>query len=363
MTPSETTPSGARIAESAPGKPEGRAASPRRAEKTDKPEGRAASQRRAEGTPSKPEGRAVSQRRAEKTDWTVLDLLKWTAQHFASQGIASARLDAECLLAHALGVDRLRLYVDFEKPVMEQERARFRELVRRRAGERIPVAQLTGRKEFWSLDLEVTPDVLVPRPETETLVGAALDLCPEPDAPLRILDVGTGSGAIALALAKERPRAEVTATDVSDAALAVAGANAERLELCDRIRFVAGSLLEPVAGERFDLIVSNPPYIAESERDALPPELAHEPEVALFAPEDGVALLRALAGGVADLLAPGGGVAFELAPAQAPRVADWCREAGLLDVHIIRDLEQRPRVVAARAAESEASGGAGSEAG
>ena len=345
MTPPGTTSPGIRIAESSEDR---------------KSEGRAASGTRAKST-SVPEGRAASGTRAKGNDWTVLDLLQWTARHFATQGIASPRLDAECLLAHSLGVDRLRLYVDFEKPVFEAERAGFRELVRRRATDRIPVAQLIGRKEFWSLDLAVTPDVLVPRPETETLVTAALDLCPRTDAELRILDVGTGSGAIALALATERPLAQVTATDVSAAALAVARTNAERLGLSDRIRFVEGSLLEPVAGERFDLIVSNPPYVAESARAGLPPELAHEPDVALFAPDDGLALLRELAFGVSDLLGPGAGAAFELAPDQADQVVGWCREAGLLDVETSRDLEQRLRVVVARAVG--VSGGAGPPAG
>ncbi|HEY5657954.1 MAG TPA: HemK/PrmC family methyltransferase, partial [Myxococcota bacterium] len=147
--------------------------------------------------------------------WTVLDLLRWTTGHLTDRGIESARLDAECLLAHALGVERLRLYIDFDKPVSGPERDAFRELVRRRAGDRVPVAQLVGRKEFWSMPLRVTRDVLAPRPETETLVAAALDLLPDSASPSRVLDVGTGSGAVALAIARERPRAVITATDLS----------------------------------------------------------------------------------------------------------------------------------------------------
>ena len=174
-------------------------------------------------------------------NWTILELLRWTTEHFAKQGIESPRLDAECLLAHALGVDRLRLYVEFDKPLAPAERAGFRELVRRRAEQRVPVAQLIGRKEFWSLPLAVTPDVLTPRPETETLIEAALELAPDRDAELQILDVGTGSGAVALALASERPKARVTASDVSAAALAVARDNAERLELSGRVGALEGS--------------------------------------------------------------------------------------------------------------------------
>jgi len=289
----------------------------------------------------------VTQPQAEKT-WTILELLRWTTDHFAKQGIETARLDAECLLAHALGVDRLRLYVEFDKPLGPAERSGFRELVRRRSELRVPVSQLVGRREFWSLSLAVTKDVLTPRPETETLIEVALELAPERDAELQILDVGTGSGAVALALASERPKARVTATDISPAALAVARGNAERLELAGRVRFVAGSLFEPVAAERFDLVVSNPPYLSDAPGAAYAPELAHEPREALFAQEQGLALLRALAQGVRERLLPGGAAAFEVSPEQGDRVAGWCREAGLLDVAQRRDLGRRVRVVCGR---------------
>lgn len=289
----------------------------------------------------------MTQPQAEKT-WTILELLRWTTDHFAKQGIETARLDAECLLAHALGVDRLRLYVEFDKPLGPAERSGFRELVRRRSELRVPVSQLVGRREFWSLSLAVTKDVLTPRPETETLIEVALELAPERDAELQILDVGTGSGAVALALASERPKARVTATDISPAALAVARGNAERLELAGRVRFVAGSLFEPVAAERFDLVVSNPPYLSDAPGAAYAPELAHEPREALFAQEQGLALLRALAQGVRERLLPGGAAAFEVSPEQGDRVAGWCREAGLLDVAQRRDLGRRVRVVCGR---------------
>jgi release factor glutamine methyltransferase len=195
--------------------------------------------------------------------WTVLELLRWTTAHFAAKGIESARLDAELLLASTLGCERLRLYLDFEKPVAAEERARFRALVRRRGEERVPVAYLTGVREFWSLPLSVTPDVLIPRPDTETLVAAVLARRPEREAPLAVLDIGTGSGAIALALAVERPRAMVTASDLSEAALAVARQNAEALGLSERVRLLTGDVFAPVEGERFDVIASNPPYVAE----------------------------------------------------------------------------------------------------
>jgi release factor glutamine methyltransferase len=280
--------------------------------------------------------------------WTILELLRWTTGHFASRGIESARLDAECLLAHVLGVDRLRLYVDFEAPVGASERAAFRELVRARADERVPVAQLVGVKEFWSLPFKVTRDVLIPRPDSETLVSAALDLLPDPEARKTVLEIGTGSGAVAVAIARERPRAHLVATDISQAALEIARENADVHGVADRIRWASGNLFEPVAGERFDVIVSNPPYVAENLRDELPPELAHEPEEALFGGEDGTSVLAQLIAQVGAMLVPGGGVAVELAPEQAPRVVEWCREAGLSDAKTYRDLNRQIRVVAAR---------------
>jgi release factor glutamine methyltransferase len=287
--------------------------------------------------------------------WTVLELLRWTKDHFAARGIESPRLDAECLLAHALGTDRLRLYLDFDKPVEAAERARFRELVRRRADERRPVAQLTGRKEFWSLTFEVTPDVLVPRPETEGLVAWLLDQLPDREAELDVLDLGTGSGAIAVALATELPKARVTASDVCPAALAVAERNARAHGVADRVRVLAGDGFAPVAGERFDAVLANPPYVAEDEAASLAPELRHEPRAALFAGADGTALLRRLAAEVGDFLAPDGRVAFEVGVGQAEAVAAWLREAGLREVASLRDLSDRPRVVVGRSAHGRSS--------
>jgi release factor glutamine methyltransferase len=282
--------------------------------------------------------------------WTVLDLLRWTTAHFGQRGIETARLDAECLLAHALETERLRLYLEFDKPVEESERARFRALVKRRGTERVPVAHLTGQKEFWSLPLRVTPDVLTPRPDTETLVQAALDRLPGREAAARILDVGTGSGAIALALLSERPKATGVGTDVSAAALAVARENTEALGLRDRLELRAGALFAPVAGERFDLIVSNPPYLAESEAPGLAPELAFEPKQALFAGPLGTEVLQALVEGALAQLGPNGFLLLEVAPAQAPIVAGWMRTAGFEDVSVHDDLGRRPRVVSGRLA-------------
>ncbi|HEX5064601.1 MAG TPA: peptide chain release factor N(5)-glutamine methyltransferase [Myxococcota bacterium] len=281
--------------------------------------------------------------------WSVLELLRWTTAHFAERGIETARLDAECLLAHALGTSRLRLYLDFEKPVVETERAVFRELVRRRAAERIPVSQLVGRKEFWSLSLRVTRDVLTPRPDTETLVAAALELLPPArTAPIRVLDLGTGSGAIALALASERTDLALFAVDLSQEALKVAQQNAEELGMAERIRFLAGDGFEPVKGLRFDAVVSNPPYVDPAERSTLAPELAHEPEQAVFAGESGLAMLRRIAAEAPGWLEAGGTLILEHGPDQANAVAKACREAGFGEIALRRDLSGRPRVTSAR---------------
>jgi release factor glutamine methyltransferase len=282
---------------------------------------------------------------APERTWRVLDLLTWTKEHFAAKGIETPRLDAELLLAHALGCDRLRLYVEFEKPVTPEERAAFRALVRRRAEERVPVAYLTGAREFWSLPLTVTPDVLIPRPDTETLIDAVLARIPDREAELAVLDLGTGSGAIALALARELPRAQLTASDLSTAALAVARKNAEALGLAERLRFLAGDGLAPVAGERFDAIVSNPPYLGEAEAAGLAPELRHEPALALFLPGDGTALLRRIAAEAGACLRPGGLLALELAPPQAEGVTQSLAAAGFGQIAEHRDLAGRVRAV------------------
>lgn len=280
--------------------------------------------------------------------WTVGALLRWTAPYFQSKGIESPRLDAELLLAFALQTERLRLYLDFEKPVTAAERARFRELVQRRAGQRVPTAQLTGEREFWSLPLRITPDVLIPRPDTETLVEAVLAQFPGAEAAPRILDLGTGSGAIALALASERPRAQLTASDVSSAALAVAEQNAGRLGLDGRLRLLAGCGFAPVAGERFDAVVSNPPYLSRAEAGNLAPELAHEPELALFAGEDGGEALRHIIAAAPGALEAGGLLALEIAPAQAAAVREWLAQAGFAEIETRRDLGGNERAVLAR---------------
>jgi len=280
--------------------------------------------------------------------WSVLELLRWTTDYFKRVGIDSARLDAEVLLAHVLEMDRLTLYVDYERPVQADERSRFRALVQRRARDRVPVSLLLGKREFWSLEFRVTRDVLTPRPETEVLVEAGLSKIPDPSSAATILDLGTGSGAIALSLASERPQAVITATDLSQPALQIAAENADHLQMAERVRFLSGDLFEPVASERFDLIVSNPPYVARDAAGSLPPELAHEPEMALFAGGDGLDVIRVLVARAGDHLSAGGWLFIELSPEQVEIVEQEFAAAGFEKVERRFDLAGRPRVVGAR---------------
>jgi release factor glutamine methyltransferase len=258
----------------------------------------------------------------------------------AAAGTSSTRLDAELLLAHVLGITRSQLAAH-EDGVAEPDAARRYEvlLARRAAGE--PVAYLVGHREFWSQDLLVTPDVLVPRPESELLVERALALVPQPAA--RIADLGTGSGAIALALAAERPLWEVTATDVSGAALAVARANAQRLALT-RIELRQGSWFDPLAARRFELLISNPPYIAADDPALAEGALAHEPRLALTPGADALGSLRLLARGAPAYLQPAGWLLLEHGAQQGAQVRHELVLAGFRYVRSHRDLAGHERV-------------------
>jgi release factor glutamine methyltransferase len=251
----------------------------------------------------------------------------------------SGALDAELLVAHVLGCGRAALAADPGRALAPGELALLDSLARRRlAGE--PLAYLTGRREFWSLALEVTPDVLVPRPETELAVERALAAIAQLRRPA-VLDLGTGSGAIAVAIAIERPDAAVTATDTSAAALAVARRNAER-HGARNLRFLEGSWYEPLGGARFEVIVSNPPYVAAG--DAALDALAHEPRRALAAGKDGLAALAAIVAGAPDHLVTGGRVVLEHGAAQGPAVRALLEAAGFAEIETRRDLAGHERV-------------------
>lgn len=253
--------------------------------------------------------------------------------------------DAEWLLAHVLHKPRTWLYTHRSAPLGVQAIALYESLVQRRlSGE--PVAYLTGMRGFWSLELAVTPHTLIPRPETELLVESALARLPA-GQPCRVADLGTGSGAIALAIARERPQSDVIATDASQAALAVALANAERLGIAN-VAFRHGDWLHPLHAESFDVIVSNPPYIANDDPHLQEGDLRHEPVSALSSGDDGLDAIRAIVGDALSHLEPGGWLLLEHGWEQGPAVRGLLLTAGFVDVATRRDLENRERVTSGR---------------
>lgn len=278
--------------------------------------------------------------------WTIGALLRWSEQYFGAHGVETPRLDAEVLLSHLLGEARIYLYVHYDQPLEPEELARYRTLVQRRAaGE--PVAYIRGVREFMGLSFRVTPAVLVPQPDTETLVGAALErLAPR----ARVADIGTGSGAVALSLAHSLPELSVTAVDVSAAALAVARDNAAALGLSARVAFLEGDLLAPLSGRTFDAIVSNPPYIPSAELARLAREVRREPRLALDGGADGLAFYRRLTAESGALLAEGGFLAVEVGRGMAEEVAEMARARGFGAAEIVEDLSGVGRVVVMRKA-------------
>ncbi|HJP34326.1 MAG TPA: peptide chain release factor N(5)-glutamine methyltransferase [Candidatus Latescibacteria bacterium] len=284
---------------------------------------------------------------SEERTWKLLDLLGEATGFLASKGLESSRLEAECMLAAALDVRRIDLYLQFERVLTAIEVEGFRSLVRQRLTGR-PLQYITGDAGFRLLDLQVDERVLVPRPETEILVEEALDfLGEEPTG--EILDVGCGSGAIAVSVARECEAARVLATDVSRPALAVARGNAERHGVAERIGFLCGDLLAPLlTGARFGAILSNPPYIASAEIADLQPEVRdHEPRLALDGGEDGLDLIRRLVPLAAAHLLPGGRLLLEVGSGQSGTVEALLKDAGFeaSSVSTRPDLAGIPRVV------------------
>jgi len=275
--------------------------------------------------------------------WTTLAVLDWTTKRFSEAGISSARLEAQVLLAHVLGCTRTQLYTGFDKPLGEAELAGYRELIKRRlAGE--PVAYLVSEHEFWGLPFHVDANVLVPRPDTETVVEVARAARPDRKAACRVLDLCTGSGAIAIALAKELPAATIVATDVSEAAAALARRNAERNGFAERIDVRRGDLWEPVAGETFDLITANPPYIASAVIPTLSAEVKREPVIALDGGSDGLAFYDRICAKAREHLVAGGALVVEHGYDQAEAVRARFEAAGLTRVTLVHDLAKNPRV-------------------
>jgi release factor glutamine methyltransferase len=289
--------------------------------------------------------------------WTIGELLQWTTAFFTRNGIDEARLSAELLLAHVLGSTRMALYTRFEYIPPPGQVAEFRELVKKRK-EHVPVAYLIGKAWFYSLEFHVTPDVLIPRPDTETIVEQVIRLSRTATAweTPEILDLCTGSGCIAIALAKNLPHARLTASDISEAGLAIAKKNAMTHAVAEKIRFISGNLFEPIAAMTppvlFHAIVSNPPYIVADKISALMPEVSrHEPRLALDGGADGLDFYRRIAANAAAFLTPGGALIVETAFDQTPEVQDILLADGIFhDSRIIRDVAGHPRCVLVRKA-------------
>ena len=275
--------------------------------------------------------------------WNTLGVLDWTTQRFTEAGIASARLEAQILLAHVLGCSRVQLYTGFDKPLGDAELAAYRGLIKRRlAGE--PVSYLVGETEFWGLPFHVEPSVLVPRPDTETVIEVARAARPDRAAACRILDLCTGSGVIAISLAREFPAAQVVATELSPEAAALARRNAARNAVADRVEIRDGDLFAPVAGERFDLIAANPPYIASPVIATLAAEVRREPRLALDGGADGLVFYDRICGAARDHLVAGGAIVLEHGFDQADAVRARLAAAGFTDIALVHDLGKNPRV-------------------
>jgi release factor glutamine methyltransferase len=281
--------------------------------------------------------------------WTLGRLLEWTTSYLAQKGSEFPRLDAEVLLAHSLGCKRIELYTRYEAPAEEDARNRFRELVRRRV-EGCPVAYLVGRKEFFSLTFEVSPAVLIPRPESEFVVLECLRLASSLPAP-QVLDIGTGSGNLAVAVTHQHQGAKATAVDLSQEALDMAAKNAARHGVAERIRFLQGDLFEPIPKEdRFDFIVSNPPYIVSTEIKNLAVGVRdYEPHLALDGGADGFEVFDRLVKQASEFLVPGGHLIVEIGAPQHEPARQRIEALGVFKLaETILDGSRHPRVLCAR---------------
>jgi release factor glutamine methyltransferase len=285
----------------------------------------------------------------EQQAWSIGGLLDWTARYLASKGSEFPRLDAEVLLAHALGCRRIDLYTRYEETAGEEARSNFRELVRKRV-EGCPVAYLVGRKEFFSLQFEITPAVLIPRPESEFVVLEFLQMARSMVRP-NVIDIGTGSGNLAVTTAFQHKGAQVTAVDLSPEALAVAARNAARHGISDRVRFLQGDLFASVpAGEAFDFVLSNPPYIAAGELEKLPIGVRdYEPRRALDGGPDGFAVFDRLIEQALERLVPGGYLIVEIgSPQEEPARSKIAAIPGYELADTIYDASRHPRVLRAQ---------------
>lgn len=278
---------------------------------------------------------------------TIAQHLKNATEQLKQSGIENARLDAEVLLAYVLNTRRLALYVQSEKPLEEKQLKRYHNLIKRRL-ERIPVAYLTGHKEFMGLNFAVTPDVLIPRPDTEILAQGVIEHLQSYKRPLKLADLGTGSGAICVSILKFVENVEVWAVDISKNALEIAQFNAEKFNVDDKITFYEGNLFEPLEGQTFDVIVSNPPYISAKDFEKLQAEVKGEPKIALDGGKDGLKFYRKIVADAPRFLKDDGFLAMELGFNHSEAVRHLIEENGnFKHIQIWKDLAGIERVIAA----------------
>jgi len=284
--------------------------------------------------------------------WTIQKLLNWVTEHFTDKGIDSPRLSAELLISHVVGLKRIELYTQFDKAIDKQQLDRLHELVER-AGQNEPVAYLTGKTEFYSLELNVTADCMIPRPETELLVERAIEFLRKRTGKQFICDLCTGCGCIAVAIAKNFTNAGIIATDISDAALNIAAKNVEKHQLGKRIRLLCGDLFDPIVPQldvgKFDLIVCNPPYVSTAEFEKLDKNIKdYEPKLALFAGDDGLDIYRRIIEKADRFLKPDAALMLEIGFAQGKAIKELLEQAGTFgEIRIEKDPHDNDRIATA----------------
>jgi len=290
------------------------------------------------------------------SEWTIQKLLNWTTEYLTQKGVDAPRLSAELLLSSVLGLKRIELYTQYNRVVEEEHLAKLRELVKR-AGGHEPIAYLVGKTEFYSIEFEVTPDCLIPRPETELLVQRAIEFLRQRTGPHHVCDLCTGCGTIAVAIAKNVPDARVVATDLSAAALGVAARNIKKYQLEERVELLHGDLFEPLIPHldvtQFDLIACNPPYVSAAEYEALEKNVKdYEPRLALYGGQDGLDIYRRICEQVGRFLKPDGALLLEIGYTQGPAVRELLEQTGLFpSVRVDKDLTGHDRVVTAKRTE------------
>jgi len=285
--------------------------------------------------------------------WTIQKLLNWVSQFLTDKGIDSPRLSAELLLSDVLGLKRIELYTQYNNPVEKPELEKLRELVKR-AGQHEPIAYLVGKTEFYSMEINVTPDCMIPRPETELLVQRAIEFLRTRNGPQYVCDLCTGSGCIAAVIAKNNINTKIIATDICDAALTVAASNVEKHQLRDKITLLSGDLFDPIIPQldvgKFDLIVCNPPYVSSGEYEKLDTNVRdYEPRLALFAGDDGMDIYCRIIEKVDSFLKPDAALILEIGYSQGPAIKELLEQAGIFsELNIEKDFHDNDRIVTAK---------------